>query len=437
MIMSCSRHWILDLSYRSLLPYACMLISIVLALTGCGGGGGSDESSINPEPERKWTYMVYMAADNNLSIYADLDINEMEIVGSGDDVNIVVQVEFSPIYNEDLAGHTLRGKITRDTDWDVINSDLADIGSQNMVDPQTLAAFIAWAAHYYPAQRYALVVWSHSDGWKGPASSLLPKGVISDSSNDPGKLMSIQDVAGAVRSSGVDLDLINFDACLMGMYEVAYEFGGLADYLVFSEELYPSFGDAYDDILEELAADPDMNGFDLARVITSQCIGFYQYISEMFEYDLAVTKSAIDMSYIDELHNGLCSLAGIMIDTMDTEGSNIQTARDDSLSYDYPENHDLGDFLVMMDENTANTELKAAIQQVQDTMSDLVISNEVYSSVPGDEILRSQGIAMYLPAGSQVYDDDLSVYSELACNLTLYPTWGDLVAELVEYELSP
>ena len=413
-----------------------MLLVIALALIGCGGGGSSGESSIDPEPERKWTYMVYMAADNNLSVYADIDINEMEVVGSGDDVNIVVQVEFSPVYNPDLAGHTLRGKIIRDNDWDVINSDFADIGSQNMADPQTLAAFIAWAAQYYPAQHYALVVWSHSDGWKGPASSLVPKGVISDSSNDPGKLMSIQDVAGAVRSSGVSLDLINFDACLMGMYEVAYEFGGLADYLVFSEELYPSFGDAYDAILEELAANPYINGFDLAQVITSECRGFYQYISEMFEYDLAVTKSAIDMSYIDELHNGLCSLAGIMIDNIDSEGSNIQTARDGSLSYDYPEHHDLGDFLVKLDENTSNVDMKTAIQQVQETMSALIISNEVYSSLPGDEILRSHGIAVYLPTSAQV-DGDLTDYSGLACNLTAYPTWGDFVAELVEYELSP
>jgi hypothetical protein len=126
-----------------------------------------------------------------------------------------------------------------------------------------------------------------------------------------------------------------------------------------------------------------------------------------------------------------------MIDTMDSEGSNIQTARDDSLSYDYPEHHDLGDFLEMLDGKTSNVDMKTAIKQVQETMSDLVISNEVYSSAPGDEILRSQGIALYLPASSQVYDDDLNDYSELACNLTGYPTWGDFVAELVEYELSP
>ena len=61
--------------------------------------------------------------------------------------------------------------------------------------------------------------------------------------------MSLPDLAGAVRTAGVHLDVINFDACLMAMYEVAYEFLGLTDYMVFSEEVEPGDGDPYDTIL--------------------------------------------------------------------------------------------------------------------------------------------------------------------------------------------
>ncbi|MEM1713249.1 MAG: hypothetical protein QXW36_01760 [Desulfurococcaceae archaeon] len=38
----------------------------------------------------KWTFMVYMVADNNLDPYAYLDFLEMESVGSTSDVNIIV-----------------------------------------------------------------------------------------------------------------------------------------------------------------------------------------------------------------------------------------------------------------------------------------------------------------------------------------------------------
>jgi len=431
----------MNLFCRHLVEPACIVLVMAFVLTGCGGGGGSDtvdDGLHDPAPERQWTYMVYMAADNNLSSAADLDINEMESVGSGNDVNIVVQAEFSTIYNPDLAGHTLRGRITRDDDWDVISSNLADMGNLNMADPQTLTAFIDWAAQYYPAQHYALVLWSHSDGWKSLAySSLIPKGMITDSSDPSSGMMSLPDLAGAVRSSAVNLKLINFDTCLMGMYEVACEFSGLAETITFSEELYPSYGDPYDDILQELTDNPGMDGFDLAQVITMECRGFYQYISETYGYDLAVTKSAIDMSDMDQLHAGLCALAEVMSDNMDSEGPNIVSARDASLNYNYVEHHDLGDFLEKLDDNTVNSSIEDAILQVQETMSELVISNEVYSSVPGDEILRSQGLAIYLPSSSQVYDDDLDDYSGLACNQSGSFTWGDFVAELVGYEDSP
>jgi hypothetical protein len=41
----------------------------------------------------KWTFMVYMDADNNLDPAGLDDINEMEIVGSTDNVNIVVLLD--------------------------------------------------------------------------------------------------------------------------------------------------------------------------------------------------------------------------------------------------------------------------------------------------------------------------------------------------------
>jgi len=39
---------------------------------------------------REWTALVYMAADNSLAPLADSDLVEMQVVGSTDDVAIVV-----------------------------------------------------------------------------------------------------------------------------------------------------------------------------------------------------------------------------------------------------------------------------------------------------------------------------------------------------------
>ena len=45
--------------------------------------------------------------------------------------------------------------------------------------------------------------------------------------------MSVPGLATALKNAGVHVAVLDFDLCLMAMYEVAYELAGLADYLVF------------------------------------------------------------------------------------------------------------------------------------------------------------------------------------------------------------
>ncbi len=397
-------------------------LAVMAALcAGCGGSSADDQAV---HDYAKWTYMVYAAADSDISEAAKLDIDEMETVGSGPDVTIVVQVDFSP---SDSPSDTSRGMVIQDDNQGEIVSDLVSIGKKNMTDPQTLSEFIRWAAATYPAEHYALVLWSHGSGWKSldPAPAVA-KGMIVDTSDAPGEIMSLQDIAGAVRQSGVDLDLINFDTCLMGMYEVAYEFRGLARAITFSEERYPVFGDPYDDILRELSLNPDMDARELAQVITARCRDFY------VSAGIPMTKSALDLAYIDEFHAGISDLARGMIEAMDTQRDTIQAARNDSVSYDFPENHDLGDFLAILSGTTDSIELQDAIGQVQEVMSDLIISDAAYSPLPIDGLYRSQGLAVFLPKSSQVSESDLDAYSYLACNEpSASPTWGDFVELLV------
>lgn len=41
----------------------------------------------------KWTWLVYMAGDNNLESQGPIDLREMQRVGSNADVNIIVQFD--------------------------------------------------------------------------------------------------------------------------------------------------------------------------------------------------------------------------------------------------------------------------------------------------------------------------------------------------------
>ena len=75
------------MKYKHVIIFVLIILSI--SLTGC-----FLFPPINNTAE--WTVMVYLDADNNLESAGIDDINEMEIVGSTSEVNIVVQVDRIP-----------------------------------------------------------------------------------------------------------------------------------------------------------------------------------------------------------------------------------------------------------------------------------------------------------------------------------------------------
>jgi len=291
--------------------YAIIFILLILSisLTGC---------FINPPVPNipEWTVMIYLDADNNLESAGINDINEMEIVGSSSDVNIVVQLDRIPYsvlasnnegYLDDTSNgnwtNTRRYYITQDFDTYIINSQLkSDLGELNMGDPQTLVDFANWAITEYPAKKYLLVIWNHGGGFRSPAYTTKDIAWDDTSGGDRITMPELEDALSAISvQMGKNIDIVGMDACLMAMTEVAYQIKDHADILVTSEESEPNDGWPYDTILAQLAANPTMSSTQLAIDIVDKYI--YSYPS----YD--VTQSAIDLSYMNTLANQLSELA--------------------------------------------------------------------------------------------------------------------------------
>lgn len=425
-----------------ILRYILLLSMIVLGLLTIVGtseylpGESTDNTATSTTSTTSdgttWTYMVYIAGDNNLSQAAIGDINEMEQVGSSSQVNVVIQVDFSQHYTPDVPSNTMRGKITQDNDTSTINSSMEDMGSNvDMGLKATLTDFITWATTNYPANNYALVLWDHGAGWKlSRRTGGVVRGALQDETS--GSFMTLPDLASAVNESGVHLDIINFDACLMAMYEVAYEFNGLTDYMVFSEEVEPGDGDPYDTILQDLVDNPNMTPSQLAAMITTKYREFYELSGRM-----KVTKSAVDMAKTAQLHNQISELAQLMNNNISSERPDIQSARDESINYEYPENRDLGDFLENYYNRTSNGDITNQITAIQTTLSEMVIKNEIFSPTANDAITGSDGLAIFLPRRDEVPDADLTRYSLLAINQAREEgdnTWGSFVNLLVTGE---
>jgi len=230
--------------------------------------------SINTNSAANWTFMVYLDGDNNLEDSAIDDLNEMELAGSTDEVNIIVLLDLleengSWVYY-----------VTHDEDMDTINSSvILTLSEANMGDPETLIWFANWSVSNYPAENYALVLWNHGSGWKLRVPPT--KGVCWDHTNGNDHLTSpeLQYALSSIQSLiGRDLDIIGFDACLMGMEEIDYLINAsmYSAIRVGSEEIEPGEGWPYDNILINLTANSSMTPEELGEEIVRDYIDYYR-----------------------------------------------------------------------------------------------------------------------------------------------------------------
>jgi hypothetical protein len=368
------------------------LLILSVSLTGCFLFPPIDETA-------EWTVMVYLDADNNLESVGIDDINEMEMVGSTSEVNIVVQVDrvsYSVLAssNQGYADDTSNGNwtttrryyVTQDFNPVLINSTLKiDLGELNMGDPQTLVDFANWAANNYPAKKYLLVIWNHGGGFR---SLNLAKDIAWDDTNGGDKITmpELEDALSMISAQiGKNIDIVGMDACLMAMTEVAYQIKDYADILVTSEESEPEGGWPYDTILSQLVSNPLMSPKELATDIVDKYIYSYPFSN--------VTQSAIDLSYIDSLASQLSNLAlAIMSDSL-TPKSKYILASVSSQHYGDYDFIDLYDFCNKILIYSNSLEVKNIVLSIQQTLNSAVIKSGY--SVVG--VSRSRGLSIYFP----------------------------------------
>lgn len=207
----------------------------------------------------QWTFMVYVAADNNLESFGLKDVNEMELAGSNAQVNVIVMFDRSKDYDKTNGDwdDTRRGIILQDSDTVEITTPLTSVGECNMGNPDTLAGFVRWGMNHFPANRSALVLWNHGGGWLRQNLAMMDGGrdICWDESEPwPYDYLSTHEV-GTVLADLPPLDVIGCDACLMAMLECMYEWRKCGVF-VGSENNEPGDGWPYHTILADLLQNP-------------------------------------------------------------------------------------------------------------------------------------------------------------------------------------
>lgn len=397
-----------------------------------------------PNPRKKWTVMVWIAGDNNLEDNGVQDIREMKKVGSTDDLNIVVQ------FDSMSDNHARRYYIRKGTS--TAKDQLADLGATNTGDPAVATDFFTWAIQTYPAARYLAVVWNHGSGidetdiYRGRSArtatgtvALAPRKSRRGADAVPtervraalqfgyrrslfsttldaafkSRAIAYDDTArdfldnlelravleGVKEAAGQKIDLVGFDACLMNVVELAHEMRDVADTIVGSEELEPVDGWPYDAVLAKLAADPDMDGRALGRVVVDEFVK--SYTSE------TVTQSALDLRQSEKLRRAVDDLAGALIEAIadTTAYGAVARALNAAQSYDTPDFLDLYDLCAQLQSFVADNAVKTAaadVQQVLEGPNPYVVAE----AHKGAKVARSHGVTIYYPRGraTLVYD---------------------------------
>lgn len=352
----------------------------------------STETSFTTTALRKWTFMVYLDADNNMESAGISNFNQMELAGSTSDVNIVVLMDRTPGYDTSDGDWTTAKlyHVTQDSNLtNITSTELADWGEVNMGHPNTLEDFATWTIQSYPAQYYALVLWDHGD----------VRGVCWDDTSG-GDYLTEAEIKEALRAvssnTGVTLDILGFDACLMGMAEIDYQIRDYAAIRVGSEDLEWAPGWPYDDILQALTSDPDMTPTGLASQIVNDYIAFYD--PAVFE-----TMSAVKLSGSETLAGHVSDFAQSTMDSGEWDDIAVARAKAEEFRYpDYEDGYvDLYHFAQLVQSYVSDASAQA---DAQDVMND--INGMVLAEAHGMMHSNARGVSIFFPEGESDYWTD-------------------------------
>ncbi|MEK6280789.1 MAG: clostripain-related cysteine peptidase [Acidobacteriota bacterium] len=373
----------------------------------------------------KWTFMVYLAGDNNLCPAADVDLKEMRTVGSTKDLNIVAQVDRAEGQGSRRYCIQCNGE----------GEQPENLGEKDSGDPKTVTDFVTWTAENYPAERYALILWNHGGGWEPSEMDHIARSagtpqyspreatersatplartlfrtslqkIFSLSSpaeraicSDDGSGHSLDTVElgnvlhQAVKSLGQPLDLLGMDACLMSNLEVAYQVQPYAKYMVASEENEPNNGWPYDAVMRTLVDDVDQPTAKLAEHIVNKYIKSYVEIG----YEGAVTQAACDLSKVNEVVDPLDKLADALVAYLPEAANEVWKAQKNSARFWHNTLWDVSHFCKELSTGTSNKSVRNAAEDVRAALQsgpDRFIIAEAHN---GPRVEHCAGSTIYL-----------------------------------------
>jgi len=371
-----------------------------------------------------WTLLVYMAADSDMERAALANIQEMAVAGSDEHVNVVVQIDRASA-DRDRHGFR-RAPLLNLSDFSTTKRllvkqgsviELADIGETNTADPATLGAFVAWGIQAFPASHIALVIWGHG-------AATVGVGWDETSGGAPLSIAGLHRglTLGLARAGRPKLDVLGFDACLMGSLGVTYELRETTEVVVASEENEPTHGWPYAAVVDAMA-----RGL-ATRALATSIVRAFEAKCEAKQTIAKCTLAALDASLLSGVAASVDDLgfrlAAAMATTHDWDA--VARARDASEAYgeapgdrDSPHTVDASDF----------ADKSAALLTDRTNYVRIALRKATIASMRGSASPQAGGLSLTFPNAATPLPPP-----DTALMLNHHTRWGALVDALFLHE---
>ena len=335
------------------------------------------------------TLLIYMSADNNLNDSAMRDLESLRKGSCNSDITVIVQLDRWEFVDTE---ETIRYLIK-----DGEHTEIKRLGETNSGDPAVLRKFIEESAEAYPSDKLMVIVWSHGSGVDD-----------ADPYNDNVKREryfvpkeDIEEIAVAFDDSAKDfldnielqkaldvdikIDVLGFDACLMGMFEVAYQLRYQTDVFVGSQYIEPASGWDYPRILEEL--DLAKNAHNMGETL----VQFYGDYYERESYD--VTQSAFKMEALEEVAKHLDIFSKVLRDNVESK-KDLKYTFLSSQMFGQSEYIDLVDFVKKVKSRLKLKAVECSANRLLRALEQMIIANHTL----GYRMRDANGVSIYFPS---------------------------------------
>ena len=255
-----------------------------------------------------------------------------------------------------------------------------------MGNGNTLRDFMIWATTEYPAQKKILVIWNHGSGWEKVAE-------------DRDSYLTVPEIRTSIeqyreQTGDSKLTMIGFDACLMGMFEIAYELKDQAEMIHGSEAYEPLEGWTYNHLLYKLKE--NLTNSELAYHVVNDYVESYRNGSVYTSY--SVTAAVIDTSKLQNLWNHLENFSLELKHILPVYHEEIQDSRAITQRYDQNPNYrDLYDLATNIENNIPMSDARVYAEKLKDSIDEAVIAEDHWQKPEKREVDRAHGLTIYFP----------------------------------------